>query len=68
MRRLLVLPAVVVLASACASAKPAALPAANPTPVKPRVIHDTVVVKDPDLERRVTMLELRLLEKEAQVE
>lgn len=70
LRRHLVLPAVLVLASACASAKPAAGPvaAANPTPVKPRVIHDTVVVKDPELERRVTMLELRLLEKEAQVE
>ncbi len=69
LRRLLVLPAVIVLASACASAKPAAGPvAANPAPVKPRVIHDTVVVRDPELERRVTLLELRLLEKEAQVE
>lgn len=35
---------------------------------KPRVVRDTVVIKDPELERRVTMLELKLLEKEAQVE
>ena len=67
--RLLVLPAVLILASACASAKPVPKPvAAAPAPVKPRVVHDTIVVKDPELERRVTMLQLKLLEKEAQVE
>lgn len=63
------LPAVIVLALACASGnpKPATVSTAT-TPVKPRVVHDTVMVKDPELERRLTMLELRLLEKEAQVE
>ena len=69
MRRALVLSAALVLATACASAKPKPAPAAAaPAPVKTRVVHDTVMVKDPEMERRVTLLELRLLEKEAQVE
>ena len=61
---------VFVVAAACASAKPGTKPAAPVTPVtvKPRVVHDTVVLKDPELERRLTLLELKLLEKEAQVE
>jgi hypothetical protein len=69
MQRLLALPIAIVLFTACASsAKPKPVVAVTPAPVKPRVIHDTVVVKDPELERKLTLLELRLLEKEAQVE
>lgn len=69
LRYLILLPAVLILSSACASAgakKPKA--GSVSTAPKPKVVHDTVVVNDPELERRVTMLELRLLEKEAQVE
>jgi uncharacterized coiled-coil protein SlyX len=66
--RLLVLPTVLLLASACASAKPKTAPVAATPAVKPRVVYDTVTIKDPELDRRVTMLELKLLEKEAQVE
>ena len=69
LQRLLVLPIAIVLFTACASsAKPKPVVAAPPAPVKPRVVHDTVLVKDPELERKLTLLELRLLEKEAQVE
>jgi hypothetical protein len=65
LQRFLVLPIAIVLFTGCASS---AKPKTGPVPVKPRVVHDTVVVKDPELERKVTQLELRLLEKEAQVE
>ncbi len=69
LRRLILLPVVLILASACALGKPKAAPAgATPAPIRNRVVHDTVLVTDPVLERRVTILELRLLEKEAQVE
>jgi len=69
LQRLLVLPLAIFLLSACASsAKPKTAVAVTPAPVKPRVVHDTVLVKDPELERKLTLLELRLLEKEAQVE
>jgi hypothetical protein len=69
LKRLLALPIAILLFTACASsAKPKPVVAVTPPPVKPRVIHDTVVVKDPELERKLTLLELRLLEKEAQVE
>jgi hypothetical protein len=68
LQRLLVLPIAIVLFTACASAKPKPAVAVAPAPVKPRVVHDTVIVKDPELERKLTLLELRLLEKEAQVE
>lgn len=69
LRSLILLPALLVVANSCASGKAKPV-AAKPGPVvpKPRVVHDTVLVKDPELEKRVTMLELRLLEKEAQVE
>lgn len=64
-RYLFLLPAALILSSACASgnAKKGAV-----APVKPRVVHDTVLITNPELERRVTILELKLLEKEAQVE
>lgn len=69
LQRLLVLPIALVLSSACASsAKPKPGGVAATPAVKPRVVRDTVLVKDPDLERKLTLLELRLLEKEAQVE
>ena len=70
LRSLIILPVLLVIASSCASgkAKPVAARPATPAPVKPRVVYDTVLVKDPELEKRLTMLELRLLEKEAQVE
>ena len=68
LRRLILLSAILIIVSACASAKPKGAPAAATPAVKTRVVHDTVLVKDPELERRVAMLELRLLEKEAQVE
>jgi hypothetical protein len=70
LRYLILLPAVLVLSFACASAN-AKKPASGgrpPTNGKNRVIYDTVVVKDPELERRIATLELKLLEKEAQVE
>ena len=66
LRCLLMLPAVLVLSTACASLGLG--PESNAAGVKPRVVYDTVVVRDPELARRFTMLELRVLEKEAQVE
>lgn len=56
------------LSSACALAN-ARKPGSGdkPVPAKTRVV-DTVLVKDPALERRIATLELKLLEKEAQVE
>ena len=66
MRHLILLPAALILSSACASGK--AKKQDVVVAPKPRVVYDTVQIKDPELERRVTMLELKLLEKEAQVE
>jgi uncharacterized coiled-coil protein SlyX len=57
-----VVPIAALLSVACSSPRPEA---ARPPR---RVVRETVTVKDPDLERRVTELELRLLEKESQVE
>lgn len=68
LRSLILLPALLVVAMSCASGKPEPGVRPAPVPVKTRVVHDTVLVKDPELEKRLTMLELRLLEKEAQVE
>lgn len=55
----------------CAS-KPAPPPVDAPTPSQtsapPRVVRETVTVKDPELERRLARAELRVIEKEAQVE
>jgi hypothetical protein len=58
--------AAILLSTACASGsskKPE-----PPAPVKTRVVYDTVKIKDVAMEKRLTMLELLLLEKEAQVE
>lgn len=61
--------AAALLSSACSPAKPASAPTrVAPAPKAPRVVRDTLTVKDPELERRVARLELRLLEKQAQVE
>jgi uncharacterized coiled-coil protein SlyX len=62
----------VVICSGCASAKPAGAP--DPAPSAPqqqgpaRVVRETVTVRDPELERRLSRLELRVIEKETQVE
>ena len=53
---------IVLLGSACATAK------ANDAAPKAHASRETVTVRDPSLERRIAELELRLLEKEAQVE
>ena len=58
---------------ACSSGQSAPDPApapSNPATVarqRVRTVRDTVTVRDPELERRVSRLELRVLEKEAQV-
>lgn len=69
MRPQLVLTAAV-FSVACAS-KPAAEPAQAPAPSQPvqapRVVRETVTVRDPELERRLSRAELRLIEKETQV-
>ena len=49
------------LSSACQTAPPGKPPA-------PKVIHDTVVVRDPDLDKRVARLDLLTLAKDAQIE
>jgi uncharacterized protein YraI len=41
-------------------------PVAKPPP--PRVVHDTVTVRDPDLDKRMARLDLLLLAKDAQIE
>ena len=69
-RGLILIPVLLGVAISCASGKPKRV-ATKPVPAanaKPRVVHDTVLVKDPELEKRLALLELRLLEKEAQVE
>lgn len=53
--------AAIVLSSACQTAPPGKPPA-------PKVIHDTVVVRDPDLDKRVAKLDLLTLAKDAQIE
>ena len=51
----------IAIATACTPTKPA-----PPPPLK--VVHDTVTVRDPDLDKRVTRLELQLLARDAQIE
>ena len=69
MRTILLFAAAVGIA-ACAS-KPAATTTDGPAPAKPapstRVVRETVTVRDPELERRLSRSELRVMEKEAQV-
>lgn len=54
--------AAIVLSAACTQSGPPAKPPA------PKVIHDTVVVRDPDLDKRVARLDLLTLAKDAQIE
>jgi uncharacterized protein YraI len=60
----LLLLAAIVLTTACSSQ--ASGPPAKPP--APKVIHDTVTVRDPDLDKRVGRLELLTLAKDAQIE
>src|SRR6478672_1860113 len=50
------------ITAACAQPKPVAPP---PTI---KVVHDTVTVRDPELDKRATRLELQLLARDAQIE
>jgi hypothetical protein len=74
-------PAFALVVAACATAKPTttpapSAPATQPVPTPPstakpapgRTIRDTTVVADPEQERRIARLELRLLEKDALLE
>ena len=51
----------IVLSSACGPTKPAPPPA-------PKVVHDTVTVRDPELDKRAARLDLLMLAKEAEIE
>jgi uncharacterized protein YraI len=53
--------AVIAVATACSQAKPAKPPA-------PKVVHDTVEVRDPELDKRASRVELQLLARDAQIE
>jgi hypothetical protein len=56
------------LLPACASKPDPAVPA-KPAPVpQTRVVRETVTVRDPELERRLARTDLRLMEREAQVD
>ena len=61
MRSFFVFLASIAIASACTPTKPA-----PPPPLK--VVHDTVTVRDPELDKRVSRLELQLLARDAQIE
>jgi len=61
-----ILPLILVVATACASGKGATK--TRTSPKRTGVVRDTVEVRDADIDRRLTRLELRLLEKEAQVD
>ncbi len=67
LRLTLLLPAGLLLILACSSTNPAP-PQTDAAPVKMRVVRETVTVRDPELDKRVSLLELQLLEKEARVE
>lgn len=65
MRSPFAIPAFIAVAIACSSPKPVTAPAPVPTV---KVVHDTVTLRDPDLDKRVSRLELQLLARDAQVE
>ena len=54
--------AAIAVGTACSQTKPARPPA----PVK--VVHDTVIVRDPELDKRATRLEIQLMARDAQIE
>ena len=55
--------AAIAIGSACSQTKPAP----PPTPTKV-VVHDTVTVRDPEVDKRATRLELQVLARDAQIE
>lgn len=61
MRSCFVFLAFVALTTACSQAKPALPPSI-------KVVRDTVTVRDPELDKRVSRLELQLLARDAQIE
>src|SRR6266705_1628991 len=61
MRTCIALTTVLVITAACSQQKPAPPPAI-------KVVHDTVSVRDPELDKRVSRLELQLLARDAQIE
>ena len=62
MRPLFVLLALVAISAACSQPKSAGRPPA------PKVVRETVTVRDPDLDKRVARLELQVLSRDAQIE
>lgn len=54
--------AVVAISAACSQPKPVVLPPS------PRVVRETVTVRDPELDKRVARLELSMLARDAQIE
>lgn len=63
MRSPFALLAFVAVTLACSSPKPAPAPAPSV-----KVVHDTVTVRDPELDKRISRLELQLLARDAQTE
>ena len=61
MRSFFVFLASIAIATACTPTKPAPPPSL-------KVVHDTVTVRDPEMDKRVTRLELQLLARDAQIE
>jgi hypothetical protein len=53
--------ALLAVTTACSQGKPA-------KPPGPKVVHDTVEVRDPELDKRLSRLELQLLARDAQIE
>jgi uncharacterized protein YraI len=62
-RSCFVLLAFAVITTACSSTKPAPPPAPAV-----KVVHDTITVRDPELDKRVSRLELQLLARDAEIE
>src|SRR3954463_16358661 len=62
LRLLFVTLALAVISGACSQSKPVAPPPA------PRVVRETVTIRDPELDKRVARLELQLLARDAQIE
>ena len=68
-RRLLLAPGALLGLIGCAGHAPAdPAPAPDSTPPPVRVVTETVTIRDRDLEQKVSRLELRVLERDAQVE
>ena len=62
MRYWFLLPVAIVLNSACSQSNPPA------KPPSPRVVRETVTVRDPELDKRLARVELLLLARDAQIE